>query len=239
MAESPEILPRHALVIMAHPDDPEFAAGGTIARWTRAGATVSYVIVTDGSKGSDDPQATTHRLAALRAGEQRAAAALLGVKAIEFLGFPDGEIFNTIELRRALVHQIRQHKPDLVITHDPTARLIGTDRINHPDHLAVGETTLDAIFPLARDRLTFPELEKEGLYPHKVMEILLAMTAQPDWAIDITDTFSQKIRALREHRSQIGDPDDLAKRLTERARTAAKGTPFGYAEQFRRISLAR
>ena len=147
MAENPELLPADALVIMAHPDDPEFSAGGTIARWTRAGVQVTYTIVTDGSKGLDDRQITSAELVARRAAEQRAAAAHLGVQHVDFLGFPDSEVYNTEDLRRALVRQIRRHKPDLVITHDPTARLIGSTRINHPDHLAVGDTVLTRCSP--------------------------------------------------------------------------------------------
>ncbi len=239
MAENPELLPAHALVIMAHPDDPEFSAGGTIARWTRAGARVTFTIVTDGSKGSDDRQITSAELVARRAAEQRAAAAHLGVHHVEFLGFPDSEVYNTEDLRRALVRQIRRHKPDLVITHDPTARLIGSTRINHPDHLAVGDTALNAVFPLARDRLSFPELETAGLTPHKVMTVLLVMGDITDYAVDITGTLPAKIAALKEHRSQIGDPDEMAARIRDRAQQAAAETPFEYAERFRRISLSR
>jgi LmbE family N-acetylglucosaminyl deacetylase len=239
MAENQDLTPSHALVIMAHPDDPEFSAGGTIARWTRAGARVTYAIVTDGSKGSDDRQITTADLVARRAAEQRAAAAHLGVQTVEFLGFPDCEVYNTSDLRRGLVRQIRRHKPDLVITHDPTARLIGSTRINHPDHIAVGDTALNAVFPLARDRLSFPELETEGLTPHRVMTVLLVMGDITNYTVDITETLPDKLAALKEHRSQIGDPDDMAARIAERAQQAAADTPFAYAERFRRITLHR
>jgi LmbE family N-acetylglucosaminyl deacetylase len=239
MTHNQELHPKKVLVIMAHPDDPEFSAGGTIASWTRTGTEVAYTIVTDGSKGSDDREISGAALIALREAEQRAAAAHLGVQSITFLGVPDGEVFNTVNLRRALVREIRVHQPDLVITHDPTARLIGSERINHPDHLAVGDTTLAAVFPLARDRLTFPELEAEGLAPHKVMEVLLVMSAVTDFTVDITDTFSLKIAALKEHRSQIGGDNDLESRLAERARKAARNSGFKFAEQFRRITLSR
>jgi LmbE family N-acetylglucosaminyl deacetylase len=239
MVIDPELHPTHALVIMAHPDDPDFSAGGTIARWTLAGARVSYTIVTDGSKGSDDPRITPAALIARRAHEQQAAAALLGVQTVEFLGFPDGAAYNTDDLRRALVRQIRRHQPDLVLTHDPTARMIGSERINHPDHLAVGDAALAAVFPLARDRLSFPELASEGLHPHKVMEVLLVMGEKTDFSVDITETLALKIAALEEHRSQIGDPAEMKARISNRARQAAVGSPFVYAERFRRITLTR
>jgi LmbE family N-acetylglucosaminyl deacetylase len=229
--------PKHVLIIVAHPDDPEFGAGGTIARWVRDGAQVSYVIVTDGSKGSNDHNITSDELVRLRHAEQKAAAKVLGVSEVVFLGYPDGQVYNTPELRRDLVRQIRLHRPDLVVTHDPTTRFVGDRYINHPDHRAVGDTALDAIFPLARDRFNFPEHEREGLLPHAVTHVLVRPTNEPNEWVDITDTMELKIAALREHRSQIGNPEALATRLRQRAQDDASGTPFAYAERFRRITL--
>ena len=231
--------PEHVLVLMAHPDDPEFAAGGLISRWTQAGSRVTYVIVTDGSKGSDDPNITGPQLTEIREAEQRAAAAVLGVENVHFLGYPDGGVFNTQELRRDLVRQIRTFKPDLVITHDPTARIVGETRINHPDHLAVGDTALNAVFPLARDRLSFPELLEEGLAPHKVMAVYLGMTDAPNFVADISNTFHNKIAALKEHKSQVGDPEQLAERISDYSQEMAADHPFKFGEQFRRILLNR
>jgi LmbE family N-acetylglucosaminyl deacetylase len=231
--------PDRVLVIMAHPDDPEFSAGGTIAKWSSQGSEVVYVIVTDGSKGSDDLEITPEQLISTRKGEQTAAAELLGVRKVEFLDLPDSTVYNTPELRRSLTRQIRKYRPDLIITHDPRARVITDSRINHPDHLAVGDTTLDAIFPLARDRLTYPELEEEGLSPHKVMHILLSMTDQINFIVDITNTIDDKIEALRNHKSQIGDLENLASRIRERSKTMAKNTEFTYAEGFWRVNLTR
>jgi LmbE family N-acetylglucosaminyl deacetylase len=228
---------KRVLFIVAHPDDPDFGAGGTTARWVCSGAQVTYVVVTDGAKGSQDPELDGDRLSQIRQAEQRAAAQMLGVSQVVFLGYPDGEVYNTPDLRRDLVRQIRLHRPDLVVTHDPTARFIGHTWINHPDHRAVGDTALDAVFPLARDRLNFPEHEREGLAPHKVLNVLLTPTNEPNEWVDISATLDLKISALWEHRSQIGDPKALAARIRQRAQDYAEGTPFVYAERFRRISL--
>jgi LmbE family N-acetylglucosaminyl deacetylase len=229
----------HVLFIVAHPDDPEFGAGGTVARWTREGVRVTYVIVTDGSKGSNNHEITSEELVRLRQAEQRAAARVLGVSEVVFLGYPDGEVYNTPDLRRDLVRQIRLHRPDLVVTHDPTTRFIGDRYINHPDHRAVGDTALDAVFPLARDRFNFPEQEREGLAPHAVSDVLVRPTNEPNEWMDITETIELKIAALSEHRSQIGDPESLAERIRQRARDYAEDTPYAYAERFRRITLRR
>ncbi len=231
--------PKRVLFIAAHPDDPEFGAGGTIARWIRNGAQVTYVIVTDGSKGSNDHDITSDELVRLRQAEQRAAAKILGVSEVVFLGYPDSQVYNTLELRRDLVRQIRLHRPDLVVTHDPTTRFIGDTYINHPDHRAVGDTALDAVFPLARDRFNFPEHECEGLSPHAVSNVLVRPTNEPNEWVDITETIELKISALREHRSQIADPETLATRVRQRAREYAKDTPYAFAERFRRITLRR
>ncbi len=233
------IKPERVLFIMAHPDDPEFGGGGATARWTREGAHVSYVIVTDGGKGGGDSPLSPEELVQIRQVEQRAAARTLGVSQVVFLGYGDGEVYNTPQLRGDLVRQIRLHRPDLVVTHDPTTRFFGDDWINHPDHRAVGDAALDAVFPLARDRFNFPEHAREGLAPHRVLNILLTATNEPNEWIDVSETLDQKIAALWEHRSQIGDPDELAERIRQRAKEYAEGQPFAYAERFRRITLRR
>lgn len=229
--------PQRVLFIVAHPDDPDFGAGGTTARWVRNGACVTYVIVTDGSKGSKDPELASDRLAEIRQAEQWAAARVLGVSDVVFLGHRDGQVYNTPELRRDLVRQIRLHRPDVVVTHDPTTRFFGNTWINHPDHRAVGDTALDAIFPLARDRLNYPEHEREGLAPHRVLNIFLTSTSEPNEWVDVSETLELKIAALREHCSQIGDPEALAVRVRQRAQDNARGTPYAYSERFRRITL--
>ncbi len=231
--------PQRVLIISAHPDDPEFGAGGTVARWARQGAHVTYVIVTDGSKGSAEPGMTSAELIAIREAEQRAAAEILGVAEVIFLGYEDGRVRNTLELRRDLVRQIRLHRPDILITHDPTTRIIDNAWLNHTDHRAVGDTALDAVFPLARDRLNFPEHEAEGLDAHKVLDLFLTPTNVPNYYVDITETMEQKIAALCAHKSQIGEPDKLAERIRERNSRYAATTSVTYAERFRRVRLAR
>lgn len=231
--------PEHVLVICAHPDDPEFGAAGTVARWAKDGAKVTYVIVTDGSKGTADREMTKEKLVALREDEQRAAAAELGVSEVIFLGQPDGEVVNNDGLRELIVRQIRVHKPDVLITHDPTARIFGENGLNHTDHRVVGDTVLDAVFPLARDRMNFPQHEAEGLDPHKVLDVFLIFTNEPNYWVDISDTIDQKVAALQQHVSQVGKPEDLEKRIRERDLERAKKVSFEYAEIFRRVQLWR
>lgn len=230
--------PERVLVIAAHPDDPEFPAGGIIAHWACQGARVTYVIVTDGSKGTSEPGLTSAQLVQMREAEQRAAAAALGVQEVIFLGYEDGRVINNTDLKRDLVRQIRLHRPDVLITHDPTARILNNQRINHPDHRAVGDAALDAVFPLARDRLNFPEHEAEGLEPYKVLDIFLTSTNEPNLTVDITATIDKKIAALLEHKSQFAEPEKLAERVREIAARNAAGASFHYGEIFRRVQLA-
>jgi LmbE family N-acetylglucosaminyl deacetylase len=197
--------PKKVAVVMAHPDDAEFICAGTVARWADEGHEVVYVLLTSGDKGSDDPEMTSDRLVETREAEQLAAARILGVKDVIFMKLPDAELEPNLELRRALVRIIRTLKPDVVVCQDPTVRWVDTQYINHPDHRAAGEATLAAIFPAARDRLTFPELLGEGLEPHRVREIYLAGAQSPDVAIDITAQMDRKLDSLRAHASQLGD----------------------------------
>lgn len=231
--------PEKVMVIVAHPDDPEFGAAGIVAFWAKRGAEVVYVIVTDGSKGSAEKEMTREKLIALREKEQRAAADILGVSEIVFLDQPDGEIGNTYDLRELIVRQIRTHKPEVVITHDPTSRIINNAYFNHRDHRVVGDTVLDCVFPLARDRLNFPEHEAEGLETHNVLDVFLLFTDQPNYWVDISETVDLKVKALQQHKSQVGDPDALAERIIDSARQRAEHVSFEYAETFRRIQLPR
>ncbi len=229
--------PARVLVVLAHPDDPEFGAGGTIARLAAQGARVTYVIVTDGSKGSEDVSFTHESLFNTRQTEQRNAAALLGVHDVHFLGFPDGQIYNDQPLREALVRQIRMHRPDLLITHDPTTRIWRGTRLNHPDHRAVGDATLDAVFPLARDRLNFLEHEEEGLQAHKVLDILLTASNEPNFAVDISDVLELKLQSIIAHVSQIREPEAMRERMTTYAGELGQQWGFAAAELFRRVTL--
>lgn len=216
-AEASADEPKRVMGIFAHPDDPEFFCGATFARWAAEGAHITFVMATSGDKGSDDPEMTREKLAEIREEEERRAAEILGVKEVVFLRYPDGELEPNLALRRDLTRLIRMKKPDVVVTSDPTAFWYSSGYINHPDHRAIGEVTLAAVFPTARDRLNFIELERdEGLDTHKVTHIYLAIPAEATTQVDVTDYVETKINALREHKSQIKDMDGLAERIRER-----------------------
>jgi LmbE family N-acetylglucosaminyl deacetylase len=230
-----EQVPPSAMVVVAHPDDAEFMCAGTIAKWTAHGCEVTYVVITKGDKGSDDPTMTTERLAAIREAEQRAAGAVLGVRNFEFLGYPDGYLQPSLDLRRDVTRVIRKYRPHTVITFDPTNRFFSDTYVNHPDHRVAGDVTLDAVFPSARDRLMFPELLVDGYEPWKVREVWLAPAAGANAWVDISDTLNVKRLALLCHPSQLGPEvvefvDGLAK---------MSGAPAGLeaAEAFRRFIL--
>jgi LmbE family N-acetylglucosaminyl deacetylase len=225
-----------ALVVVAHPDDAEFGCAGTAARLTSEGKRVDYVIVTDGSKGSSDPAMTPERLSSIRQHEQCEAARILGVSEVSFLRFPDGMIEPTLELRKAIAGCIRRFKPDVVISQNPTRELGMGVFAQHPDHLAVGESTLAAIYPTARDRLTFPELLEEGLEPHAVKEIWVSGTGAPDFTVDITSTIELKVQALKAHASQIS-PERAETLIPQRAKALGEPAGYAYAEVFRRLRM--
>ena len=238
-ADAPaETGPRRVAVIFAHPDDAEFICAGTVAKWASEGHHVMYVLLTSGDKGSDDPEITPERLVAIREREQRDACDLLGVKEVHFMRRLDGSLVADMDLRRDIVRVIRRLKPDVVICQDPTVRYVEKAYINHPDHRAAGDATLDAIFPAARNRMTFPELLEEGLEPHRADEIWLAGSDAPDTAVDITGHIDTKIAALRAHKCQLGDwdPDEMIR--TWSRETAARFPDHGeYAEAFRTFKL--
>lgn len=230
--------PKKIAVIFPHPDDAEFLCAGAVARWVAEGHQVTYVLLTSGDKGSADGNLTTEQLIATREAEQRAACAVLGVADVHFLRREDAMLVNDINLRRELTRVIRRLQPDVVVTFDPTVRWAGKNYFNHPDHRVTGDVTLDAIYPAARDRRTFPELIAEGLEPHKVTEVYLAATNDPDCFIDISDFLDKKFEALRAHASQIGDwnPEEM---LREWAREGGKQAdpPVEYAEAYRHFVL--
>jgi LmbE family N-acetylglucosaminyl deacetylase len=231
-----EAIPESALVVVAHPDDAEFMVAGTVARWTRGGARVVYLLVTDGDKGSNDPGVSGQELAAIRRAEQQAACAVLGVEGVEFLHYEDGMVEPSLGLRRDITRVIRKHRPHAVLCQDPTRFYSGRGYINHPDHRAVGEAALAAIYPAARDRLTFPALLADGLEPHKVKEVFIGFSEEADSIVDISDTVGLKAAALKAHRSQLGDwePKEV---IDEWARGAAEGQPFTHGETFRYFKL--
>ena len=229
--------PKIVLGIAAHPDDLDVGAGGTLAHFASQGAEVHYLILTDGGKGSDDPSMTSAQLTAIRHSEQQTALEIIGGKSITFLDYPDGELEVTMELKKHIVKAIRSIKPDVVITMDPTVIYSAANGIiNHPDHRAAGQATLDAVFPLARDRLTFPELLIDGFEPHKTATILLVNFNDSNFAVDITNTFDTKMNALKAHVSQFGD---LENSTWVRSMAEAQGQKAGcaLAESFVRIDI--
>ncbi|MDP9468835.1 MAG: PIG-L family deacetylase [Chloroflexota bacterium] len=215
-----------ALVIFSHPDDAEFGAAATIAHLAAAGARVDYVVTTDGGKGTEDPAVTSPQLTAVREAEQRAAADVLGVTEIVHLGYPDGYLTPSLELRRDIVRQVRRFRPDLVIAQNPLRRQDGNPFVGHPDHLATGEATLAAVYPAARDRLNFPELLGEGLEPWKVRQVLVTGVERPNLFVDVSSTFEVGLRALFRHVSQI--PDQVATEERVRQRAVELGEPVGF-----------
>jgi len=224
------------MVVTPHPDDAEFGVAGTVVRWTRQGKSVIYVVCTNGDKGSSDPNMKPEELARIREQEQLAAAKLLGVSEVIFLGHPDQGLEDTPEFRKEIVRLIRKYQPETVVTADPYRRYLW-----HRDHRITGRVVLDAVFPYARDLLSYPDLLEQGLQPHKVKEVLLWASEEPNYRSNITDTFDIKIAALRCHKSQIGDSSfpDWEERLRERHRMLAEGEDYELAEAFHQLELWR
>jgi LmbE family N-acetylglucosaminyl deacetylase len=224
------------MVVTAHPDDAEFGAGGTIAKFVKEGSDVTYVVLTNGNKGSSDRTMTPARLAEIRAAEQRQAARTLGVEHVELLGYEDGELEDTRALRLDVARQIRKWRPDLVITQNPhrTYNLYAS----HRDHRVAAGVALDCVYPLARDHMAFPELMPE-YEPHKVREVYVMQWDNPQLVVDISDTMDLKLKALACHQSQVPNFPAIEARVRERA--AALGKPYGYAyaEAFDRIVMPR
>lgn len=233
-------VPESAIALFAHPDDPDFTCGGTIARWTAAGCVMSYVIMTDGRGGSqgmshDDPM-TEADLVQTRREEQRAAGRVLGVEDITFLDYHDGELMHTLELRRQLVREIRQRKPQAAILFDPQRRIM-PGYIQHPDHWTSGEAALAALFPLAGVLRGVPDIRAEGYEPHTVHDIYLVSAAEPNLRINITDTIDRKIEAMKCHRTQVADAERTEEFMRSRSRAASGGAHFEYAEEFHFLRL--
>jgi LmbE family N-acetylglucosaminyl deacetylase len=224
----------YAMVISPHPDDSEFGAAGTVARWTGEGRGVVYVVCTNGDKGTNDRGVVPEDLAKIRQKEELDAANVLNVSHVVFLGYPDQGLEDTSEFRKKIVRLIRQYKPEVVVTADPYRRYIW-----HRDHRITGQVVLDAVFPCARDHLSYPELLEEGLEPHKVKELLFWAAEDINLRTDITGMFDLKMKALRCHKSQVGHWEDqeLEERLRKRYRGFAEGEGFELAEAFHRVEI--
>jgi len=231
--------PQNILVILAHPDDPEFFCGATLARWAHMGHSVTYYLLTCGDKGYNDRTKIENigpdELCALRHEEQTAAASVIGAKAVYWLDRPDGYLVPDIELRREVVRIIRRMKPDVLVTCDPQ-NLFPAYGLNHPDHRAAGQVVLDAVFPAAGNAAYFPELITEGYRPHMPKEIWCSLTHQPNVVLDVTDMWPTKMDAILKHSSQIADVEKFMERMRSRRTEASTDQDPRFEEAFRLLS---
>lgn len=230
-------IPSRAMAIVAHPDDIEFGSVGTIARWVKAGATAAYVLVTSGDVGIAEAGMTKAKAAEIREAETLAAAKLVGVEDVTFLREPDGMVVNTLDLRKKLVRQIRRFRPEVIIAMDPTVMYTPMGGINHPDHRAVGEATMDAIFPACSQPNLFQELEEEGIFACRVRKVYVSSRGEGDTYVDISSTIDLKIQALQAHVSQVGAMEGLEQRIRQFAARNGTGKEMAYAEVFRVLTL--
>jgi LmbE family N-acetylglucosaminyl deacetylase len=219
--------PGRFMVIAAHPDDAEFGPSGTAARWIDAGSTGWLVCCTSGDQGGEDPDLDPFALAALRETEQQAAADVIGYDGVSFLHQPDGALVNDLILREMLVREIRTFRPDAVLATDPETLFHGDGGVNHTDHRAAGLAAVDAVYPAARNPMSFPSLARSGLAAHVVRRLYLFWSNQPNAWIDISSTIDRKLAALSRHASQIRDIDALSERIRDWA--AAEGQAIGGA----------
>jgi len=232
--------PKIVLAIGAHPDDLEFSVSGSIAKWTNQGAKAYYLILTDGSKGTEDRATLPDSMIQTRRQEQIEAGKIIGLTDVFFETFEDGALENTMDLKKAITRIIRKVKPDVVLCMDPTF-IYSTERgmINHTDHRAGAMAVLDSVYPLARDHLSFPELiEKEHLQPHKVRTILMTNFEDHNYGEDISNYFDTKINALAAHKSQVPDIESTSKMLEQLM--AKNGVKYGakYVEGFKRLDMS-
>lgn len=227
---------RRGMVVVAHADDAEWGCAGTVAKWCAQGWEVVYVLCTDGSKGSDDPEMTPQKLVEVRSKEQRNAGKVLGLKQVVFLGYEDSMLQPTLELRRDIAREIRRYRPDVLICSNPVRRLNEGGYIGHPDHFASGEAALAAVYPAARDRLTFPELLEEGLEPHKVREVWVSDHHEPNLYVDVTEYIETAVEALKQHKSQVS-VEDAEVHLRQWRSRIGENVGFQYAESYKRFKL--
>jgi len=228
---------KRILCIAAHPDDLEFTVAGSVARWAREGREVFFCLITTGGAGTNEHTKTADGLISRREGESRDAAKILGVKDVVFLGYEDGTLEPTIDLRRDLTRVIRRFQPDIVVCGDPTVRFYGENYLNHPDHRAAASAALDAVFPSAETRAIFPELLGEGLEPHKVREVWISGSLAPNAWVDVRRTLTAKVKALKAHVSQVDKGEWVAPLLRGWAVEAGKPAKLAAAEAFKRMRL--
>ena len=225
-----------AMIVMAHADDAEYGVSGTVAKWCSDGWDVSYVICTDGSKGSSDPNITQAELSDIREQEQMEAGKVLGLKGVVFLGYEDSLLQPTLDLRRDIAREIRKSKPDILVCMYPMRNLDGHWGFGHPDHVASGEAAMSAVFPTARDHLTFPELTREGLETHKVSEVWIVGHPEPDHWVDVSDFIDMAAKALSQHKSQVEHSyEKTLELMRDWRRKTAVGKGMRYAEAYKKI----
>lgn len=230
------------LAVGAHPDDIDIGCSGTVAKFIKEGAEVFYLVLTDGSKGSEDPHISSQELFKIRQVEQQKAADILGVKKIFFLDFVDGELENNHALKKQIVKITRQIKPTTVICWDPTFYYDEQRHmINHPDHRIGGEAVMDCVYPFARNARTYPELLDEGLEPHVVDELLIINFSKANFFVDITETVDKKAAAIESHKSQFKEAEKIGEKLKQMSKMIGqKAEPkMEYAESFIRILLRK
>jgi LmbE family N-acetylglucosaminyl deacetylase len=219
---------KRVLVVMAHPDDCDFGAGGTIAQWTSQGIEVSYCIITNGDQGGEESGIPLEQMAAVRQQEQRDAGKALGVSQITYLNYRDGWLAPSMELRKEIVKAIRIAKPDRMVVQSPERNY---ERVfaSHPDHLAAGETAVQAVYPDARNPFAFTDLKEAGLEPWRVREVWMTGSPNPNHFVDITETFEKKIAALHAHVSQTAHNKELENMVREwgQRNAQANGLPEG------------
>jgi LmbE family N-acetylglucosaminyl deacetylase len=230
--------PERVLVIVAHPDDADFGVAGTLAKWIRSGTVARMVCCTSGDAGADDATTDPLELALTREKEQRAAAAVVGYEDVDFLHRPDGALENDLALREQLVRIVRQFKPDAVMCMDPTVVITRGGFVQHVDHRNAAMAAIDAVYPASRNAMAFPHLViDEGLEPHNVDIVYMFFTDSADTWVDTSATIDTKIAALREHTSQLRQPEKLEEML--RGWSQEDGAKIGTnaAEGFRLLKM--
>ena len=230
---------QRALVIMAHPDDPDFTCAGTVIQMARQGMEVTYMILTNGDKGNHNPEITRNQLVAMRKIEQRAAADLCGVKAVLFMGEEDGFLRPTRSIRKRVTREIRRIRPELIVCPHPDRYLVGDAYINHPDHRNAGLVALEAIFPAADNPMFYPDMMDEGYLPHKITSLYVAGHDEPNVKVDITDDVELKVRAILCHVTQIANPKEAPQRWRERWGEEQPDGSIRYFERFKAMNPGR
>ncbi len=224
---------KRVLIIMAHPDDPDFTCSGTVIQMARQGIEVTYMILTNGDKGNHNPEITRNQLIAMRKIEQRNAAAVCGVHQVLFMGEEDGFLRPTPEIRKRVTREIRRIRPELVIITEPERYLVGESYINHPDHRNAGLVALEAIFPAADNMMFYPDMAEEGYLPHKISQMYVFGHRDVTVKIDITADIETKIEAILCHKTQISNPEEAPKQWLERWGEKQEDGSVRYFEQFK------